>query len=166
MNANETLFGKITEFFANETLFGKIIELFANDVFKVYNVCLHYPPHILSDGLWANQQDGAKLLLSTFPIFLLQCIVISATTHACHSLLNKFHFPMLVKWFSSAITKAQMTKFTRRGLSPVSFSGILAITICSNMENGSRRSRVLFYFHVAFQMLAVLLATARAAMSP
>ncbi|KAJ1387336.1 Cytochrome b561/ferric reductase transmembrane [Sesbania bispinosa] len=43
--------------------------------------------------------------------------------------------------------------------------GILTIRGSNNAEPGSRRSRVLFYLHVAFQMLAVLLATVGAAMS-
>ncbi|XP_004504684.1 cytochrome b561 domain-containing protein At4g18260 [Cicer arietinum] len=43
--------------------------------------------------------------------------------------------------------------------------GILTIRGSNKSEPGSRKSRVLFYFHVTFQMLAVLLATVGAAMS-
>ncbi|WJX46783.1 hypothetical protein P8452_33548 [Trifolium repens] len=43
--------------------------------------------------------------------------------------------------------------------------GILTIRGSNKAEPGSRKSRVLFYFHVAFQMLSVLLATVGAAMS-
>ncbi|KEH31385.1 putative cytochrome b561/ferric reductase transmembrane [Medicago truncatula] len=43
--------------------------------------------------------------------------------------------------------------------------GILTIRGSNKAEPGSRRSRILFYFHVAFQMLSVLLATVGAAMS-
>ncbi|CAK8578177.1 unnamed protein product [Lathyrus sativus] len=43
--------------------------------------------------------------------------------------------------------------------------GILTIRGSNKAEPGSRKSRILFYFHVAFQMLSVLLATVGAAMS-
>ncbi|XP_061341247.1 cytochrome b561 domain-containing protein At4g18260-like [Gastrolobium bilobum] len=43
--------------------------------------------------------------------------------------------------------------------------GILTIRGSSKAEPGSRKSRVLFYLHVAFQMLSVLLATVGAAVS-
>ncbi|KAK7359624.1 hypothetical protein VNO77_01586 [Canavalia gladiata] len=43
--------------------------------------------------------------------------------------------------------------------------GILTIRGSIKSEPGSRRSRVLFYLHVGFQMLSVLLATVGAAMS-
>ncbi|KAF7840459.1 cytochrome b561 domain-containing protein [Senna tora] len=43
--------------------------------------------------------------------------------------------------------------------------GILIIRMSNKEEAGSRRSRVLFYLHVSFQMLSVLLATVGAAMS-
>ncbi|KAL5054706.1 hypothetical protein RYX36_035388 [Vicia faba] len=43
--------------------------------------------------------------------------------------------------------------------------GILAIRGSNKAEPGSRKSRILFYLHVAFQMLSVVLATVGAAMS-
>lgn len=83
---------------ANETLFVRVA-LFADAPttnFNKYNVCITTPPRILSDGLWGAHRTESEPLKSSFPVFLLQIIVIYAITRALQFPVKKLGLPVII----------------------------------------------------------------------
>lgn len=65
--------------------------------FKVhYHVCITAPPNILSNGIWGDHKIGRSPLKSSFPIFLLQIVIIYAITRALTFPLKKLGLPILI----------------------------------------------------------------------
>ncbi|KAK7385440.1 hypothetical protein VNO78_31160 [Psophocarpus tetragonolobus] len=61
-----------------------------------YNVCIHIPPHIVSDGIWGGHNSQGSPLRSSFPVFLLQVIIIYTVTRALHFPLKKLGLPVII----------------------------------------------------------------------
>ncbi|KAI4347657.1 hypothetical protein L6164_008449 [Bauhinia variegata] len=81
---------------ANETLFDAITTLKETKNSMTYEVCLHVPPYIVSDGIWGNHVDSWSPMKSSVPVFEFQMIVIFVITQLGHLILKRLGFPHLV----------------------------------------------------------------------
>ncbi|KAK7316634.1 hypothetical protein RJT34_00249 [Clitoria ternatea] len=84
MNINQTIFASTTLLAAPQ--FEKQL--------RVYNVCIHQPLSIISDGIWTD--IGTKPSQSTFTLLELQIIVIFLVTQAFNFPLKRLGFPHFV----------------------------------------------------------------------
>ncbi|XP_061374608.1 cation/H(+) antiporter 4-like [Gastrolobium bilobum] len=88
--------------FVNQTLFAFATPIESNHS-AAYNVCIDIPPHIVSDGFWGGHQTEGSPLKSSFPVFMLQIIVIYAVTQPIHFLLKKFGLPVFISQMMAGI---------------------------------------------------------------
>ncbi|RDX76192.1 Cation/H(+) antiporter 4, partial [Mucuna pruriens] len=87
----------------NDTLFASINLVDASHHRVKYDVCLHTPPHIVSDGIWGGHSMEGSPLRSSFPIFLLQVIVIYTITRALHFPVKKLGLPTIISQIMAGI---------------------------------------------------------------
>lgn len=80
----------------NETLFVSMTNISQTANITLYNVCISAPPHILSDGIWGGHTTERGPLKSSFPVFLLQIILIYGTTRTLHFPMKMLGFPVLI----------------------------------------------------------------------
>ncbi|CAL5190424.1 unnamed protein product [Lathyrus oleraceus] len=64
--------------------------------FLVVDVCMDMPPKIVSDGIWANRDDGVKPMKATLPLLELQILTIFAITQCFHLVLKRLGVPYFV----------------------------------------------------------------------
>ncbi|KAK2377578.1 cation/H antiporter [Trifolium repens] len=64
--------------------------------FLVINVCVDLPPKVVSDGIWANHNQGVKPMKSTLPLLELQILTIFAITQCFHLVLKRLGVPYFV----------------------------------------------------------------------
>ncbi|WJX59242.1 hypothetical protein P8452_44591 [Trifolium repens] len=64
--------------------------------FLVINVCADLPPKVVSDGIWANHDEGVKPMKSTLPLLELQILTIFAITQCFHLVLKRLGVPYFV----------------------------------------------------------------------
>ncbi|XP_019418395.1 PREDICTED: cation/H(+) antiporter 4-like [Lupinus angustifolius] len=82
----------------NHSLFKEFIVLNQSQNFNIYNVSIDLPPHITSEGLWAdyNHGGGKSPLQSPFTILQLQIVTIFFITQCCHFLLKSLGVPYFI----------------------------------------------------------------------
>ena len=90
------LIGVVEAMNVNESLFQSIRVLNASQNMIEYEVCLFQPAHTSSLGLWGKYIFAGPPMLSSFPVFMLQIMVIFLTTQACHFLLKRLGFSFLI----------------------------------------------------------------------
>jgi hypothetical protein len=64
--------------------------------FLVVDVCVDLPPKVVSDGIWANHDQGVKPMKSTLPLLELQILTIFAITQCFHLVLKRIGVPYFV----------------------------------------------------------------------
>jgi len=84
MEANQTLFSSVT-------LLHEVPEL----GFEAYNVCVHHPMKIISDGIW-TQHGSALPTQYSYTMLELQIVIIFVVTQGFHFILSRLGVPYFV----------------------------------------------------------------------
>jgi hypothetical protein len=104
MNMNQTIDAESVKYFTDLILDRTIFNsssinttLSDKDLrFLVVNVCADLPPKVVSDGIWANHDQGVKPMKSTLPLLELQILTIFAITQCFHLVLKRLGVPYFV----------------------------------------------------------------------
>ncbi|KAL4326932.1 hypothetical protein S83_041131 [Arachis hypogaea] len=80
----------------NQTIFKQVRVIESTQKSTIYEVCLHIPPKIVSDGIWANKKSGNFPLQSSLTLLEMQICVIFTLMHCFHFVLKRLGFPYFV----------------------------------------------------------------------
>ncbi|MED6155360.1 hypothetical protein PIB30_004374 [Stylosanthes scabra] len=80
----------------NQTIFKEVRVIESRSESSIYEICLHMPPRILSDGIWADEKTGHSPLESSLTLLEMQILVIFSLIHCFHFVLKRFWFPYFV----------------------------------------------------------------------
>ncbi|MED6152387.1 hypothetical protein PIB30_091580 [Stylosanthes scabra] len=80
----------------NQTIFKEVRVVESRPESAIYEICLHMPPRIVSDGIWADEKTSQSPLESSLTLLEMQILVIFGLMHCFHFVLKRFGFPYFV----------------------------------------------------------------------
>ncbi|CAJ2634315.1 unnamed protein product [Trifolium pratense] len=119
MNMNQTIDAKSVKHFTDLILDRTIFNYTSIDTTLsdkdlrslAINVCVDLPPKVVSDGIWADHDQGVEPMKSTLPLLELQILTIFAITQCFHLVLKRLGVPYFVSQIMISNTWTEFKKY-------------------------------------------------------